>query len=149
MYSALAVAKHIIDFCNSNSCGTGISNLRLQKILYFVQAEFLVSQGMPCFRDKIEAWDFGPVAPNVYHQYKTHGGVSIFQSELLDHEYIDDQYRKVIKNVIRALANYSTPDLMKTIHKQDPWRDAYRYGQHREISNAALQRYFAVKPQNS
>jgi Uncharacterized phage-associated protein len=149
MYSALAIAKHIIDFCNSNSCGTGISNLKLQKLLYFVQAEFLVSLGTPCFANKIEAWDFGPVVPNVYHLYKAYGSTNIPKSEPIDCGQIDDYHQKVIDNVIRALADYSAVDLMTIIHKQDPWRNAYRYGQHREISNAALQRYFAIEPQNS
>lgn len=43
MYSAIIVAQYIIEHCNS--IGKTISNLKLQKILYFVQAEFLVSKG--------------------------------------------------------------------------------------------------------
>ena len=67
MYNALSVAHYIIDFYNRNN--RGISNLKLQKVLYFVQAEFLVGtfDHRPCFSDPIEAWDFGPVVPSVYH----------------------------------------------------------------------------------
>ena len=47
MYSAVEVAKYIIWYCKRQ--GYSISNLKLQKILYFVQASFLVNQGKPCF----------------------------------------------------------------------------------------------------
>ena len=65
MYSAIDIARYIIWYCKNH--GYTISNLKLQKILYFVQAEFLVSAGAPCFYQDIEAWDFGPVIPEVYH----------------------------------------------------------------------------------
>ena len=57
MYSAIDVARYIIWYCKRRRYS--ISNLKLQKILYFVQANFLVSIGTPCFEEEIEAWDFG------------------------------------------------------------------------------------------
>ena len=53
MYSALDIAKYIIDY--SYDRNNSVSNLRLQKILYFVQAEFLVATGHPCFEETIQA----------------------------------------------------------------------------------------------
>ena len=50
----------------------------MQKILYFIQAEFLVSENEPCFYEEIEAWNFGPVVPEVYHVYKIFGGSNIY-----------------------------------------------------------------------
>ena len=75
MYSALDVSKHIIQRCNET--GNTISNLKLQKILYFVQAEFLVSTGGACFPEAIEAWDFGPVIPCAYNEYKQYANGDI------------------------------------------------------------------------
>ena len=51
VYSALEVARHIINYVNSND--QLLSNLKLQKLLYFVQAEFLISQERICFTDDI------------------------------------------------------------------------------------------------
>ena len=75
MYNVLDVARYIIWYCKKK--GYSISNLKLQKILYFVQAEFLVSVGSPCFAEEIEAWDFGPVVPEVYHEFKIFGSADI------------------------------------------------------------------------
>ena len=64
MYKAISVAKYIINY--SNSIDSPISNLKLQKLLYYVQAAFLVEEGKKCFCDEIVAWAFGPVVPDVY-----------------------------------------------------------------------------------
>ena len=57
MYNALDVAKYIIFYCNT--IGSSISNLKLQKVLYFVQAEFLVTIDVACFKEKLKHghWD--------------------------------------------------------------------------------------------
>lgn len=63
MYAALSIARYIIDKCTKERYP--ISNLQLQKILYYIQREFL-QQGMKAFPEEIEAWQFGPVVPEVY-----------------------------------------------------------------------------------
>lgn len=77
MYHVLDVCRYIINYSNENDYG--ISNLKLQKILYFVQAFFLISSESknPCFVEKIEAWDLGPVVPEAYHEYKQYGSGDI------------------------------------------------------------------------
>lgn len=57
IYSALEVAKYVI-YREYNSRHI-ISNLKLQKVLYFIQAEFLVVNNKPCFKEDIVALDFG------------------------------------------------------------------------------------------
>jgi uncharacterized phage-associated protein len=64
MNSALNVAKYITDLLE-------VDQLKLQKLLFYSQAVCLVKFNKPAFDDPIEAWDYGPVAPNVYHYVKT------------------------------------------------------------------------------
>ena len=75
IYKVLDVSRHVINY--SNTQDYGISNLKLQKILYFIQAFFLVSTPEQCFEEKIEAWDFGPVVPEAYREYKQYGSGDI------------------------------------------------------------------------
>ena len=58
-YKVLDVCRHVINYSNEHDYG--ISNLKLQKVLYFIQAYFLTKKKdhTPCFDEKIEAWDFG------------------------------------------------------------------------------------------
>ena len=52
MYSALELSKYIVTKCIND--GKPISNLQLQKILYYIQRDFL-KQGEPAFSATIEA----------------------------------------------------------------------------------------------
>ena len=56
-YKVLDVCRHVINYSNEHDYG--ISNLKLQKVLYFIQAYFLTKKKdhTPCFDEKIEAWD--------------------------------------------------------------------------------------------
>lgn len=62
-YVALAVAKYILSL-------RPMTNLRLQKTLYFIQVAFLLTRERGIFDDEIEAWQYGPVVPSVYNEYK-------------------------------------------------------------------------------
>lgn len=144
MYKALDVAHYIISSCNGQ--GKGISNLKLQKILYFVQAEFLVSANKPCFEDRIEAWDFGPVVPNVYHQYKIYGS-AIIPSNLNDslvpfYKMIKHSDRLLIDGIITETSTYTAAQLVEITHNQSPWKNAYRRGFNNQITNKSILDFF-------
>ena len=146
MYNALTVAQHIIDYSNSN--GYGISNLKLQKVLYFVQAKFLVStvDHSPCFSDTIEAWDFGPVVPSVYHRYKVYGS-AIIPSGLFDpilslYPQISESDKGMINSMVDQLKDYSAAALVQVTHRQSPWKNAYVRGFNNPISNQAIRTFF-------
>ncbi len=146
MYRAISVAHYIVEYCNR--IGKGISNLKLQKILYFVQAEFLVStpDHSPCFKDTIEAWDFGPVVPSVYRQYKIYGSAVIPNNpndEFLEYyEKIKPEHQKMIESIVNDAANLTAYDLVQITHNQAPWKTAYKKGWNKEISNDSLLNYF-------
>lgn len=66
MYKAIDLANYIVDKCIEDNAP--ITNLQLQRILYFVQKDFL-KRGYQAFSDDIEAWRCGPVVPNVYFYF--------------------------------------------------------------------------------
>jgi uncharacterized phage-associated protein len=73
-YKAIDIAKYIINKCTTDH--HPVSNLQLQKILYYIQKTFLVN-GKVAFEDEIEAWQFGPVVPAVYYRYCGFGAMTI------------------------------------------------------------------------
>lgn len=123
MYRALTVAEHVIERCNKN--GQSISNLKLQKILYFIQAEFLVRTEKVCFSEKIEAWDFGPVVPVVYHRYKVYGSANIPCFRARSDRKILKRDMDIMDDIIDASAQYSASKLVEITHSQIPWNSAY------------------------
>ncbi len=140
MYSAFDIAEYVIKKCNDQ--GKGISNLKLQKILYFIQAEFLVRNGKPIFRDPIEAWDFGPVVPSVYRRYRIYGGASIpYYDGEIDFPF-KSKDRAIMDEIINSCVDLSASQLVEMTHKQDPWRDAYKDYRGKIISNESIKAYF-------
>lgn len=156
IYNVLDVCRHVINY--SNKKDYGISNLKLQKILYFIQAYFLISTPNPCFKERIEAWDFGPVVPEAYREYKQFGSGDIptvthvidFDKEdswnSIIREYEDDviceEDKRRIDCVIDQFSDYSATDLVSLTHRQSPWIDAYVPHMNNEISPDAIKEYF-------
>lgn len=143
MYKALRVARYIIERCNSRN--RAISNLKLQKILYFVQAEFLVAKNQPCFAENIEAWDFGPVVPEVYQQYKIFGSANIpIIGRKLSTVIISVEDQELINGIVDECAEYSASALVDITHHQTPWMEAYQKpGYNNVISQKSIKEYFS------
>ena len=120
-YPAIEVAKYIIRTVNQNDgC---ISNLKLQKLLYFVQAQFLVFKGECCFADPITAWDFGPVVIPVYREYAVFGSASIPYKYLEDKIWIAPDDAELINSIIKASADMSAAYLTQVTLGQTPWKN--------------------------
>ncbi len=153
-YSALDIARYVINY--SNGRNYGITNLKLQKVLYFIQARFLV-EGEPCFFEKIEAWDYGPVVRDVYQEFKYYGGCNIpnqleyeefdentwrLHSVKFNEEIIDQSDRKVINEIVDELSDLSANDLVMITHNQAPWKNAYKKNENNVIENDSIKNYF-------
>lgn len=139
MYNACEVARYIIASCNSHK--KIISNLKLQKILYFVQAEFLVSKDVPCFSEQIEAWDFGPVVPDVYNKYKVYGGGNIRLGDNISTGISKDD-QELLNGIIDTCVKYSASALVDITHRQTPWRTAYKPKCNCVITNKSIKDFF-------
>ena len=69
--TAMRVAEYIITKSYENR--TPVSNLKLQKLLYFVQGQAIKVYGERAFTESIEAWDYGPVVRSVYLKFRIFG----------------------------------------------------------------------------
>lgn len=139
MYSALDISEYVFYYYNSHD--SFISNLKLQKVLYFLQAEYLVETKEPLFYEPIEAWDFGPVVPIVYKKYAMYGAASIFICHKTSTYKIKATDREIIDRVLDCLKEYTATDLVTITHRQSPWRKAYF--ENKDISNIELYDYFS------
>ena len=149
MYSALEIARYIINYANNHNMI--ISNLKLQKILYFVQLEFLLNK-KTCFKDNIEAWDFGPVIPAVYHEFKQYGAFAIpkisyvyddsdglFNLRKIPYKpQIKECDKKIIEDVVNECNQYSAGQLVEITHNQSPWKETYAPHKNKIISIDSL-----------
>ncbi len=72
------VAEEIISYFNSKSAP--ISNLVLQKFLYFLQKEYFIENKSLLFDENFLAFKYGPVIESVWKTYKNYGNNNLFAS---------------------------------------------------------------------
>lgn len=140
-YSAVSVANYIIAHASN------VTNLKLQKMLYYIQGFALVRLGHELFRDYIEAWTYGPVVPTVYETFKEWGSCTIGQ--VVPAEEIESPIiRSFLDGLIRTMEPYSGSDLVAMTHKSDtPWSQVWRGGLGRccIIPSELIRSYFAAR----
>lgn len=140
LYKAGDIAEYIIYYCDKH--GYAISNLKLQKLLYFVQAKFLVDANKPCFSDVIEAWDYGPVVPDVYRKYRIYGSSNIPCVYDYNHfDYLDRNDMEIMDEILADVSKYSASQLVNITHHQSPWIEGRKKFSKR-ITKESIEEFF-------
>ncbi|MDD5873415.1 MAG: DUF4065 domain-containing protein [Clostridia bacterium] len=125
MYAAIDLSKYIVAKCIND--GHMISNLQLQKILFYIQKTFLQSNKV-AFRDEIEAWRFGPVVPNVYYHFCGYGAMPI-SNVARDYGYIDYNDMRIIDGIVNEKRDLDPWILVAETHKPNgAWNMVYNGG---------------------
>ncbi|MDR1317013.1 MAG: DUF4065 domain-containing protein [Spirochaetales bacterium] len=113
------VAKYIIK-------SLPVDNLKLQKLLYYSQAAHLVLNKVPLFPEPIEAWDYGPVVPPVYQEYKSYGFDIL--PPLDEPVNLELGEIRSVDMAIDCFGEMSGPALINQTHGEPPWKNHYRPG---------------------
>jgi uncharacterized phage-associated protein len=74
-YSPLAIANAFV--ARAKEEGVRISNMKLQKLLYFAQGHSHAMRGERLIDEDPQAWDYGPVYPAVYTAFRRFGSGNI------------------------------------------------------------------------
>ncbi|MDE7303533.1 MAG: DUF4065 domain-containing protein [Oscillospiraceae bacterium] len=120
--SALDVAKWLIVYNNSQESADLLTDLKLQKLLYYAQGIAIKYTGKPLFNENLVAWDWGPVVPEVYNKYKKYGKNPI--DEPIEKPNFDNNDIEVIlKDVYEDYGQFSAFKLVKMTHDETPWKE--------------------------
>jgi uncharacterized phage-associated protein len=141
MASAHDVAKYFLAQADEDE-GELISNLKLQKLLYYAQGFHLALQGRPLFGEELAAWEHGPVVPVVYHAYKHHGAGPIPCPDDLDCSRFSEDERTLLDEVYSVYGQFSAWKLRQMTHSESPWLDATKGA---VIPHSALTEYFRTQ----
>lgn len=139
MFSAHNVAIYIINWCLEHNIQ--ITNLKLQKLLYFVQGEYSKIKGSRLISDDFYAWQLGPVVPSVYSEY------SIFSSSVLPAQKplvrFSEEDACCIDFILQRYAYRTTWNLVELSHQQDPWKYQHQiFGDNALIPYESIADYF-------
>lgn len=120
-YSAFDVSCHIVG--SSIDAGEPVSNLQLQKILYFVQVGYYAKRHEFLFEDDFEAWQYGPVVPEVYRLFSIWGGDKITRKPAMSHRTLSESDKALIDPIICEKRNKAPWTLVAEAHAEgSPWR---------------------------
>lgn len=120
--------------------GWNLSNLQLHKILYLAHLVYAGHHGGEklIMDEPFQAWAYGPVLPNVYHQASRFGSGKI-QDVFPDYAQrpADDEGLQVIQSAVRNLSNVEPFRLVQITHEAGgAWDKAYKNGQNTVISQS-------------
>jgi uncharacterized phage-associated protein len=131
MYDARDVANFILETADAR--GLPITNLALQKLLYFAHGWFFAIYGEPLVRNKFEAWQYGPVQRVLYNQFKVFGDKPIkgTRAAHLDPETgqnvvrapeIAVDHADLLRSILDKYGSYTASELVEESHAEDgPW----------------------------
>lgn len=132
-YDPRAVANLLLDIADREPDGpVPISNVALQKLLYFAHGHFLIATGAPLVNGAFEAWRYGPVQPAVYHAFKSEAdrpistrasGRNVMTGEEIPLALpVDKLVRWHLRNVISGYGHLEPGHLIRISHARGgPW----------------------------
>jgi uncharacterized phage-associated protein len=137
--SAEVVADAIVEFCNGH--GIVVTNLGLQKLLYYAQAWFLALDDKPLFPEMFYAHDRGPVQPDVFNRLVPLGVAPI--THPLGQWTFPPALTKHVTDVMEVYGRYSAFDLERLSCDEEPWKSARRErGGMGVLSNDAMKYFY-------
>lgn len=115
----------------------GVTPLKLQKLLYYLQAWNLVFFNTPIFQDEPEAWVNGPVYRKVYDYYRDYQMYEFIKIAPEEKQHIDENVTGMVRaigfdasqqelfdEIISKYGKMASADLGLRTHSEDPWKDA-------------------------
>jgi uncharacterized phage-associated protein len=110
-------------FLDEQNEGSGISNLKLQKLVYYAQGFFSAIYDKMLFEEHIEAWRHGPVVPQLYQHFKEYGRNPISFEEEFDTSILDKEQLEIVTEVYEVFGPYEAWKLRNMTHEEAPWID--------------------------
>ncbi len=135
-YSTLEIASYVVQY--AFDCSRPISNLSLQKILYFLQYASLVKFDKTINRDiEFEAWRYGPVVTEVYYHYRINGGCPVIPRKSGFNETKHNEIKRsfeIFNQHMKDWLSFNTWSLVDISHKPGTaWAEYYKEGENNII----------------
>lgn len=151
MLNVMDVADFFIATANESDPeeDDGMTNMKLNKLLFFAQAASLQRFGKPLFDAPLEAWKYGPVVKSVYRTFKECQRDSIAKvAQPFDWQTIPPETLDLLCDIYRTYArDYSAMGLMRKTHQSDtPWSETYVPNENKVIPVESIQKWAQKQP---
>ena len=143
--SAEELANYLVFINQGNfEYGDVLTNLKIQKLLYYIQGFHLAFFDQPIFNDKIVAWKYGPVVEEVYQKLKIYNdsAVELDKEKVKNAFSLGNEQKRLIDSISKQIGQYSAWKLVEMTHSEDPWKNTVL---NQEISQEDLRSFFKTK----
>ncbi len=144
MYDVLTVADSILKIAKSK--GKNLTPMQLVKLVYIAHGWSLVLNNRDLFKNKIEAWRYGPVIPDLYHATKIYGRNPIPLEKIGDEgeHCVNDSDKNLLEAVFDKYGHLDGIALSYITHKEGtPWTQVYNPGVlHIEIPDELIKQHY-------
>jgi uncharacterized phage-associated protein len=112
----------------SNETGSLITNLKLQKLVYYTDAWHLANYGEPLIKEDFQAWVHGPAIPSLYGEYKHFSWQPIVREDLTTEKLeqikkvIGDKAVELLDQVCDSYFGLTAYELERLTHNEEPWK---------------------------
>jgi uncharacterized phage-associated protein len=133
MESALAVANFFVD--QSLNTGEPLTPIKLIKLVYISHGWYLALNDDELLSEAVEAWQYGPVVPTVYHKFKQYGNgqIKAFANELINQTFYvpkvhDEETINFLQEIWDQYKQYDGLQLSTLTHlPETPWYIVYNH----------------------
>lgn len=133
-------------FNRAESAGAELSNLKLQKLLYYAQGRYLARTGEPLFNAPIEAWEHGPVVATIYRECKASGrGPIRIDLSTWPQGEVDRVAERILNAVWSEEGSLAAWKLRQMTHQEPPWKDVYDGTPRKVIPVEAIRDHFVTQ----
>ena len=139
MYPAIAIAYEFVR--RGIRDNKPVTQMKLQKLVYFAHGVHLAEFGEPLINEKFQAWEYGPVVPEIYAAYKIYGSdliidtgnlfwfLSASQKEILNATSLTKEAKQSIDITWDILKDIDAITLSAWTHREgSPWKKYYKNG---------------------
>lgn len=142
MYSSLHIAKKYLEL-GRHAQDRHLTPMKLLKLVYIAHGWMLGLYGRPLVTEDIEAWQYGPVIPELYREMKMYGNQPV--SDLINVPDLNflQQEESIIQQVYQRYGAFTGPQLSAMTHaKGTPWHQIWHDNPWGHIPNALIQAYY-------
>ena len=147
-YSVQAVANAFIKIARQNK--REITNIQLQKEVFFAHGWYLGIEHEPLVDETAEAWRYGPVFPSLYRDLRCYGSGAVTKAlDTYDAIPEDSDIFDFLRAVYAKYSQYTPGELIDLTHRDGtPWAQC-RESYNSDIPNRVIEQYYGkmVDPQ--
>ena len=118
--NAVSLSNYVISLFEEQK--SPVTNLKLQKVLYYIQGYFYRRFNKEAFAEEIYNWQYGPVVPVVYYEYNNNGYYPLSSRSPVEGHSLSDCEKSLIKAIVEKCAAIHTSVLVSMTHSENPWK---------------------------